>query len=88
MSSLEVNPTIVLAAFGVSLILAIIIIMFVDKKRSQNGSEPKQEKKQEKKKEQKQAVSEAPIIGNRRPRSGLICAADGPIKKGHCNNYQ
>ena len=75
MSSLEVNPTIVLAAFGVSLVLAIIIIMFVDNKRSQNGSEPKQEKKQEKKKEQKQAVSEAPII--KRP----IAQPDGPIKK-------
>ena len=80
MSSLEVNPTIVLAAYGVSLVLAIIIIMFVDNKRSQNGSEPKQEKKQEKKKEQKQAVSEAPII-EQKTEKRPIAQPDGPIKK-------
>ena len=76
MSSLEVNPTIVLAAFGVSLVLAIIIIMFVDKKRSQNGSEPKKEKK----KEQKQEISEEPIIEQKIEKQPVV-QPDGPIKK-------
>lgn len=34
MSSLGVNPTIVLAAFVVSLVLAVIVITTVDKMRS------------------------------------------------------
>ena len=52
MSSLGVNPTIVLAAFVVSLVLAVIVITTVDKMRSQKGGEVDSPKKAKKDKKQ------------------------------------
>ena len=79
MSSLGVNPTIVLAAFVVSLVLAVIVITTVDKMRSQKGGEVDSPKKAKKDKKQ-EATKEEPAIeqkAEKRP----IAQPNGPIKK-------
>lgn len=79
MSSLGVNPTIVLAAFVVSLVLAVIVITTVDKMRSQKGGEVDSPKKAKKDKKQ-EVPREEPAIeqkAEKRP----IAQSNGPIKK-------
>lgn len=81
MSNVDVNPVVVLAAFVIALIVAILIIPAVDRMR--RGGTKKQEKKDAKQATAKTATvnQDAPVITQKAERRPIAEQHDNPIKK-------
>ena len=81
MSNVDVNPVVVLAAFVIALIVAILIIPAVDRMR--RGGTKKQEKKDAKQATAKTATvnQDAPVITQKAERRPIAEQHDNPSKK-------